>query len=390
MTIKPGPADPAAILADLIRCPSVTPAEGGALTFLERRLASLGFRTERLRFTQADTPDIDNLLATIGDGGPHLLFAGHSDVVPAGEVAKWRAPPFGGQVVDGMLYGRGAVDMKGAIACFIAAASDFIGPGMKGGTLSFLITGDEEGPAVNGTVKVLGWAKEHGHTFDAALIGEPTNSKAVGDTIKIGRRGSLSGTITVTGTQGHSAYPHLADNPIPPLVAMVSALTSAPLDEGTKDFQPSHIAITSIDTGNPAFNVIPGAASARFNIRFNDHWSFESLEKWLRDTLGAASGGTPFMLAFEPMTSDVFLTKAENLTGTLSAAIKDVTGRAPERSTTGGTSDARFVKDYCPVVEFGLVGATMHQIDERVPLSDLALLTQIYARFLSLFFARGS
>jgi len=389
MSTAHGKADPAAILADLIRCPSVTPAEGGAISYLEKRLQALGFRTERLRFSEEGTPDIDNLFASIGSGAPHLVFCGHSDVVPAGEAAKWRAPPFEGRVVDGALYGRGAVDMKGGVASFLAAAEDFVG-GMKQGTLSLLITGDEEGAAVNGTVKVLGWTKERGEKFDAALVGEPTSSKAVGDMIKIGRRGSLSGTITVTGKQGHSAYPHLADNPIPRLVAMVSALTAAPLDEGTKDFQPSHIAITSIDTGNPAFNVIPGAASARFNIRFNDRWSFTSLEQWLREKLDGAAGGKPYMLAFEPMTSDVFLTKADGLTGTLSAAIKEVTGSAPEPSTTGGTSDARFVKNYCPVVEFGLVGATMHQIDERVPLVDLATLTQIYARFLALYFARAA
>jgi succinyl-diaminopimelate desuccinylase len=387
MTHSHGQADPAAILADLIRCPSVTPAEGGAISYLEKKLKALGFRTERLRFSDAGTPDIDNLLATIGSGAPHLVFCGHSDVVPAGEAGKWTAPPFEGRVVGGALYGRGAVDMKGGIAAFLAAAEDFV-RGLKRGSLSLLITGDEEGAAVNGTVKVLNWAQERGITFDAALVGEPTNAKTVGDTIKVGRRGSLSGTITVTGKQGHSAYPHHADNPIPRLVAMVAALTAAPLDEGTKDFQPSHIAITSIDTGNPAFNVIPGAASARFNIRFNDRWSFATLEKWLRDTLDRASGGKPYMLAFEPMTSDVFLTKAETLTGTLAAAITDVTGTTPELSTTGGTSDARFVKNYCPVVEFGLVGATMHQVDEHVSLSDLALLTRIYAGFLTRYFSR--
>jgi succinyl-diaminopimelate desuccinylase len=362
MNMEHLPVDPAAVLADLIRCPSVTPAEGGALSYLERRLKALGFRTERLVFSDKNTPDIDNLFATIGSGAPHLLFAGHGDVVPAGDESRWRAPPFEGRAIDGTIYGRGAVDMKGAIACFVAAAAETIAQGMPKGTLSFLITGDEEGPAVNGTAKVLRWAKEHGHNFDAALIGEPSNTQAIGDSIKVGRRGSLSGTIVVTGKQGHSAYPHLADNPIPRIVAMAQSLLSTPLDSGSDAFQPSHIEITSIDTGNPAFNVIPAAAAMRFNVRFNDRWTF----------------------------AEAFLTRAPALTETLIAAIREATGRSPTLSTAGGTSDARFVKDYCPVVEFGLVGATMHQTDERVPVADLALLTRIYARFLALYFARGA
>jgi succinyl-diaminopimelate desuccinylase len=384
------PVDPAAVLADLIRCPSVTPAEGGALSYLEKRLKTLGFRTERLVFSDKGTPDVDNLFATVGSGAPHLLFAGHSDVVPTGDESRWRVPPFEGRVVDGQIYGRGAVDMKGAIACFVAAAAETIAKGMPRGTLSFLITGDEEGPAVNGTAKVLRWAREHGHNFDAALIGEPSNSQAIGDSIKVGRRGSLSGTIFVTGKQGHSAYPHLADNPIPRIVAMASALISTPLDAGSDAFQPSHIEITSIDTGNPAFNVIPAAATMRFNVRFNDHWTFATLDKWLRERLDAAAGGKPYRLDYEPLTGEAFLTKAPELTETLIAAIREAAGRSPTLSTAGGTSDARFVKDYCPVVEFGLVGATMHQTDERVPLADLSLLTRVYARFLALYFARGA
>jgi succinyl-diaminopimelate desuccinylase len=390
MTIEHLPVDPVAVLADLIRCPSVTPAEAGALTYLERRLKALGIRTERLVFSDKNTPDVDNLFATIGSGAPHLLFAGHSDVVPAGEESRWRAPPFEGRVVDGAAHGRGAVDMKGAIACFMAAAAELIAGGMPKGTLSFLITGDEEGPAVNGTVKVLRWAKERGLKFDAALIGEPSNAQAIGDSIKIGRRGSLAGTISVSGKQGHSAYPHLADNPIPRIVAMASALLSTPLDSGSDAFQPSHIEITSIDTGNPAFNVIPALAAMRFNVRFNDRWTFAMLDKWLRERLDAAAGGKPYRLDYEPLTGEAFLTRAPELTGTLIAAIREVTGRTPTLSTAGGTSDARFVKDYCPVVEFGLVGATMHQANEHVPLADLAVLTQIYSRFLSLFFARGA
>ena len=382
-----GRVDPAAILADLIRCPSVTPAEGGALDYLEGRLRAAGFLVERLRFSEPGTPEVDNLFAIFGSGAPHLLFAGHSDVVPAGDAAQWTAPPFEGRVVGDALYGRGAVDMKGAIACFLAAAADFIARGMPRGTLSLLITGDEEGPAVNGTAKVLRWAREQGHRIDAALVGEPSNASAIGDTIKVGRRGSLAGTITVTGRQGHSAYPEHADNPIPRLVAMAGALIATRLDEGSAAFQPSHLEITSIDVGNPAFNVIPGEAKARFNIRFNDRWSFAKLERWLRERLDGAAVGKPYRLDFEPMTSDVFLTRADGLIDTLAAAVKEVTGRTPELSTAGGTSDARFIKDYCPVVEFGLVGARMHQIDEHVPIADLALLTRVYARFLALYFA---
>jgi succinyl-diaminopimelate desuccinylase len=390
MTIEHVPVDPAAVLADLIRCPSVTPAEGGALDYLEKRLKALGFRTERLVFSQSGTPDVDNLFATTGSGRPHLLFAGHSDVVPAGDESRWRAPPFEGRTIDGAIHGRGAVDMKGAIACFLAAAAEFIAKGAPAGTLSLLITGDEEGPAVNGTARALRWAAEQGLTFDAALIGEPSSSEAIGDTVKIGRRGSLSGTVTVTGKQGHSAYPHLADNPIPRTVAMAAALIATPLDGGSDAFQPSHVEITSIDVGNPAFNVIPAAATMRFNVRFNDRWTFATLEKELRERLDAAAGGKPYSLVLEPLNSEAFLTHAPELVDTLSAAIRDVTGRIPALSTGGGTSDARFVKDYCPVVEFGLVGATMHQTDERVPVADLALLTRIYARFLALYFARGT
>jgi succinyl-diaminopimelate desuccinylase len=291
--------------------------------------------------------------------------------------------------MDGAVYGRGAVDMKGAIACFIAAAAETIAKGMPKGTISLLITGDEEGPAVNGTVKVLRWAKEHGHVFDGALVGEPSNGQAIGDSIKVGRRGSLSGTITVAGKQGHSAYPHLADNPIPRIMAMAQSILTTPLDSGSEAFQPSHIEVTSIDTGNPAFNVIPASASMRFNMRFNDRWTFAMLDKWLRERLDAAAGGKPYRLDYEPLTGEAFLTKAPELTDTLVKAIREATGRSPTLSTAGGTSDARFVKEYCPVVEFGLVGATMHQTDERVPVADLALLTRIYARFLALYFARS-
>ncbi len=382
------PADPVAIAQSLIRCPSVTPAEGGALAFLESVLAAAGFAVARPVFSASGTPDVENLFATIGAGAPHFVFAGHTDVVPPGDAAAWRHGPFAGAVENGVLFGRGAVDMKGGIAAFVAAALDFVTAGTWRGTLSFLITGDEEGPSVNGTVKLLAWAAARGHRFDAALVGEPTNPGALGEAIKVGRRGSLSGTIRVDGRQGHVAYPHLADNPVPRLVALLAALGSGPLDGGTDRFQPSNLEITSVDVGNATFNVIPASASARFNIRFNDRWTAAALEAYIRAKLDAATpaGAAAYRLSLEPAMSDVFLTRADSLIAPLADAIDDVTGRRPELSTSGGTSDARFIKDYCPVVEFGLVGRTMHQVDEHTPVADLLALTRIYRNFLARFF----
>ena len=389
---QPISTDPIAVLQRLIACRSVTPAEGGALDYLAEVLGGAGFATERLSFSAPGTPDIDNLFATIGSGDPHLVFAGHTDVVPPGDEASWSHPPFAGAIAGGQLYGRGAVDMKGGIAAFLAAALDHrgdkaAGGGARGGTLSFLITGDEEGPAINGTVKLLDWARRQGHRFDAALVGEPTSQRQIGDTIKIGRRGSRSGTIRAIGRQGHVAYPELADNPVRSLVRVLDRLLAAKLDEGSQAFQPSNLEVTSVDVGNPAFNVIPGEARARFNIRFNDHWSGKELEAWLRREIATAASGASVELAIEPGGSDWFLTRSEALVGRLSAAIEAVTGGAPELSTDGGTSDARFFKDLCPVVEFGLVGQTMHQVDERVAVADLRVLTGIYRRFLDQFFA---
>jgi succinyl-diaminopimelate desuccinylase len=379
---------PATLLKALIACRSVTPAEGGALVLLAEVLERAGFAVERMRFSALGTPDVENLFASIGSGAPHLVFAGHTDVVPPGDEARWSHPPFAAETADGMVFGRGAVDMKGGIAAFLAAAVDFLGANRRPrGTLSFLITGDEEGPSVNGTVKLVDWALKQGHRFDAALVGEPTCAKAIGDTIKIGRRGSLSGTIRVAGRQGHVAYPHLADNPVKTLIRLLDRLIEAKLDEGSADFQPSNLEVTSIDVGNPAFNVIPAEATARVNIRFNDGWSAASLEIWLRRELDAAAMGARYSLTIEPGGSEAFLTRSEALVGRLSAAIRDETGLTPELSTSGGTSDARFFKDYCPVVEFGLVGATMHQIDERVPVTDLDRLAAIYRRFLDGFFS---
>ncbi|MET4635862.1 succinyl-diaminopimelate desuccinylase [Kaistia defluvii] len=381
--------DPIRILQDLIRCPSVTPAEGGALAYLDGVLAEAGFTVDRPVFSEVGTPDVENLFATIGSGAPHFVFAGHTDVVPPGDEAHWLHGPFSGDIVDGMLYGRGAVDMKGGIAAFTAAALDFLAEsGLKRGTISLLITGDEEGPSINGTVKLLDWAAKKGHRFDAAIVGEPTNPERLGDAIKIGRRGSLSGTITVQGRQGHVAYPHLAVNPIPQLMKLIRRLTAEALDHGNERFDASNLEFIGLDVDNKAWNVIPAEASARFNIRFNDEWNRDTLEAWLRSRLQEAAGNEiDFELELVPTGSASFLTHSDKLIGTLSDAVEASTGRRPALSTSGGTSDARFIKDYCPVVEFGLVGQTMHQIDERVSVADLQTLTAIYRGFLDQYFA---
>jgi len=374
--------DPVELTAALIRCPSVTPAEGGALALLEERLASLGFACHRLKFSAKGTPDVDNLYARIGTSAPHLCFAGHSDVVPVGSAKAWTVEPFGGALVNGELYGRGATDMKGAIAAFAAAASRFLAErGAEfGGSISLLITGDEEGPAINGTRKVLEWLAAKGERLDACIVGEPTNPERLGDMIKIGRRGSLVGRLEVRGTQGHTAYPHLADNAAHKIVRMLSALLSEPLDEGSRYFQPSTLEIASIDVANPANNVIPGEAAARFNIRFNDLHTPESLEAWLRRRLDGVS--RDYDLAIE-VSGVAFVTSPGPLSRLVAAAIAQVTGMTPELSTTGGTSDARFIKDHCPVVEFGLVGRTMHKVDESVAVQDLEQLTRIYEAVLA-------
>jgi succinyl-diaminopimelate desuccinylase len=392
------PTDPAENLAALIRCPSVTPAEGGALTALEAMLTPLGFAVERPVFSADGTPDIENLHARRPGEGPHLAFAGHTDVVPVGDEAAWTHPPFAAEIVDGVMYGRGAVDMKGGIACFVAALARHVGEtGGPRGSVSLLITGDEEGPAINGTAKLLEWAAARGESWDAAIVGEPTNPQALGDMIKIGRRGSLTGDIVVHGRQGHIAYPHLADNPVRGMVALLDALLHPALDDGTENFQPSNLEITTVDVGNPATNVIPAKATATFNIRYNDAWTAESLQAEIHNRLDRAALRTKlrpgkedavaFELRWRVSPSPVFLTRDDRLTGGLSAAIRAVTGREPALSTSGGTSDARFIKDYCPVVEFGLVGQTMHMVDERVALADLETLTAIYRRFIEDWFA---
>src|SRR5215217_3621762 len=379
------PADPVAIARDLIRCPSVTPAEGGALAYLERLLKAAGFTVHRPVFHQPGTADVENLYARIGTASPHLVFAGHTDVVPPGDEAAWRHGPFAGEIAEGVLHGRGAVDMKGGVACFLAAALDHLAAngGRPKGSLSFLITGDEEGVAVNGTVKLLKWAAERGERFDNCILGEPTNPQMLGDAIKIGRRGSLNGVLVVTGKQGHVAYPQLAENPARGLVQLMSALMAEPLDRGSAQFDPSNLEFTSIDIGNRTVNLIPAEARARFNIRFNDQHTQQSLKQTIEQRAAAAAAGkVRHSFIWEPSNADVFIAPPGPFIDLVAAAIKEVTGRAPELSTSGGTSDARFIKNYCPVVEFGLVGTTMHQTDERVPLADLHALTAVYARVL--------
>ncbi|SCX06236.1 Succinyl-diaminopimelate desuccinylase [Agrobacterium sp. DSM 25558] len=388
--------DPVANLAALIRCPSVTPAEGGALTLLDTLLTPIGFAVDRVMATEEGTPDVENLYARLGDHGPHLMFAGHTDVVPVGDEAAWSHPPFAAEIAGGEMFGRGAVDMKGGIACFVAAIARHIEKhGKPEGSVSFLITGDEEGPSINGTSKLLEWAAAKGETWDACVVGEPTNPDQLGDMIKIGRRGSLSGRIVVHGVQGHAAYPHLADNPLRGMLQLTQALMDPPFDNGTDNFQPSNLEITTIDTGNAATNVIPSKATASFNIRFNDTWTAETLRAEIIRRLDEAAADGALRPDRSPVTYDiiwadrpahVFLTRNNALISSLSGAVAEVTGNEPKLSTTGGTSDARFIKDYCPVVEFGLVGQTMHMVDERVAVADLETLTRIYEVFIERWF----
>lgn len=373
--------DPLSLAQALIRRPSVTPADEGALDILADALSSLGFHCTRLSFgAEAGRPPIANLYARRGRQGPNFCFAGHTDVVPEGQ--GWSVPPFEGRVVDGHLYGRGAADMKGAIACFVAAAARLPAESSSAGSISLLITGDEEGRALDGTVRVLEWLAGHGEKLDACLVGEPTNPRQLGEMIKIGRRGSLNGRLRVLGAQGHVAYPHLADNPLPRLLAMLQAISAQPLDEGTAHFQPSTLALTSIDVGNQATNIIPAEGRAAFNIRFNDSHSGASLEQWLRRRFDEIGGA--YELEIE-VSGESFVTPPGPLSDTLCRAIAEVTGRTAELSTTGGTSDARFIKNTCPVVEFGLIGQSMHKADEHVSLADLEALTSIYQRVLGTF-----
>jgi succinyl-diaminopimelate desuccinylase len=378
-----------ALAQGLIRCPSVTPLDAGALDVLTRVLKQGHFSCERLTFTEDGTEPIDNLFARIGAGPPHLCFAGHTDVVPPGDGKLWSHPPFAAEIADGRLYGRGASDMKGAIACFAAAALDYAKAKDReiDGTISLLITGDEEGPSVNGTRKVLEWMEKNGQKPEHCIVGEPTNAKRLGETIKIGRRGSLNGKLTVTGMQGHVAYPHLASNPAKGMVQVLTLFYDTPLDYGSAHFSPSNLEVTSIDVGNPATNVIPARAEARFNVRFNDQHTPESLQAFLREQARHVLVGSElsFTLEFEPP-SPTFLTEPGPLDALLSEAVSEMTGITPSLATDGGTSDARFIKDYCPVVEFGLTTETIHKADENAAVSDLEKLTAIYRRFIDLYF----
>ena len=385
--------DPIELTQALIRCPSVTPQEGGALDFLQRVLEQAGFNCHRLVFSEPDTPDVDNLYARLGTDAPHLCFAGHTDVVPPGDEKAWSHPPFGGDVVDGRLYGRGAADMKGGVACFLAAALRYLRDRQNGcpGSISFLITGDEEGPALNGTRKVLEWLKARGERLDHCLLGEPSNPAALGEAIKIGRRGSLNGVLTISGKQGHVAYPDLAANPVPGLLAVLNRFLAEPLDEGNAHFMPSNLEVTSIDVGNKAENVIPASAAAMFNIRFNDHHTADSLKARLRDLAGETLAKFDLSHSFRfRVTGGCFLTEPGPLVDALRDTIREETGRTPELSTGGGTSDARFIKDYCPVIEFGLINATIHAVDEHVKVADLHQLTAIYERFIARYFDQFS
>jgi succinyl-diaminopimelate desuccinylase len=369
----------------------VTPSEGGALSLLQSVLEPAGFTCHRLVFSEPGTPDVENLYARIGTARPNLCFAGHTDVVPPGDERAWSVPPFAAEVQVGMLFGRGAVDMKGGIACFVAAALRHLAAagGRPAGSISLLITGDEEGPSINGTAKVLDWLDARGEALDAALVGEPSNPAALGDEIKIGRRGSIVGELVVFGRQGHAAYPAKTENPIPKLARIIDRLSTVPIDAGTAHFEPSNLQVTVIQVPNTASNVIPAQARALFNIRYNDIWTRATIEDWARLQCEAAANGVGarYELSFSG-TGDVFLTKPGALVETMSKAVESVTDRRPALTTGGGTSDARFIKDYCPVIEFGLVNQTIHAVDERVAISDLETLARIYERFIAGFFAR--
>lgn len=370
--------DPLPLARALIRCNSVTPADGGSQEVLADALNRLGFTVHRLRYG-----DIENVFARLGIDGPHFCFAGHTDVVPVGAV-NWRDNPFGGEVRDGVLYGRGACDMKGAIAAFVAGVAKHLSSGKSKGSISFLITGDEEGPAVDGTVKVLEWMKAHDQIPDFCLVGEPTCPVQLGDMVKIGRRGSVNFKIEVHGTQGHVAYPHRVDNPVHRLVSALHALTAAPIDAGTDWFEPSTLQLTSIDVGNTATNVVPPSARAALNIRFNEKHTGASLIAWVKATLARYAERFDVEAS---ISGESFVTQPGPMVDIVRKAIVGATGIEPKLDTGGGTSDARFIANYCPVAEFGLVGATMHQTDERVPVAELRDLARVYHDVIAAFLA---
>ena len=375
--------DPVDLTAALVRCPSVTPAEGGAIDLLQRMLAAAGFRTER-----ADRNGIANLYARWGTGGPVLGFNGHTDVVPPGERTAWRHDPFGAAIEGGTLHGRGAADMKSGVAAFVAAAMDFVAETPPEGSVTITITGDEEGDAADGTAAILDWMAENGERMDHCLVGEPTCPGTMGEMIKIGRRGSMTAYLRAYGVQGHAAYPHLAKNPLPALVRLLDRLASRELDAGTEHFDPSTLAITTIDTGNPANNVIPAEARATVNIRFNDAHDSAELSRWIEEEadLAAKEFGVGIAARLQ-VSGESFVTPPGPFTDLVATAVEAETGMKPELSTSGGTSDARFIKDHCPVVEVGLVGSTMHKVDERVSVAHIVALKGIYGRILREYFA---
>ncbi len=399
--LAPSVTDVVELTRELVRCESVTPREAGALQILEKVLASLGFRCERMDFTQAGTDDVANLYARIGGDGPnsdgtnsgkHFCFAGHSDVVPVGDLSSWTIGPFAAELSGGYLFGRGAADMKGAIAAFTEAAQRFLARrGCDfGGSISLLITGDEEGPAVNGTVKMLKKLAERGETIDACIVGEPTSSKRFGDMMKIGRRGSMTVDMVVRGIQGHVGYPERLDNPIHRLSALIDALIREPIDSGSKHFQPSSLQFTTVDVGNKATNIAPGIVKARFNTRFNDKWTSKTLLAHLTERLeraNAALGGNGVFELKAEVSGESFYTPPGPLSELVAGAVRDVAGVETELSTTGGTSDARFIRSYCPVLEFGLVGETMHKVDEKSAIADLKTLARVYETVLDRYFA---
>jgi succinyl-diaminopimelate desuccinylase len=377
--------DPQILLERLIACPSVTPEAAGALDLLARELEAIGFAVTQLRFDGDGSYPVDNLFAIRGSGGRRLLFAGHTDVVPPGDRGNWTSDPFVARKADGRLYGRGAADMKSGIAAFVAAAAAIPA---DAGTVMLAITNDEEADAINGTEKLMAWAQVQQHHFDFAIVGEPSSAATLGDSIKIGRRGSLSGIITVTGSQGHVAYPDKANNPLPTLARIVTALDTD-IDTGTAHFPASNLEVTSIDVGNAISNVIPAAGTIRFNIRYNDLWTSDTLAEWVRGRIASVDhGGATVSFAVAGVPSRSFLSPLSDDVDTLSDAIAGVAGRRPEFSTGGGTSDARFIAQYGPVVECGLVGPSMHKADEHIAIADLIGLTEIYRAFMLRFFGR--
>ncbi|WP_028879700.1 succinyl-diaminopimelate desuccinylase [Terasakiella pusilla] len=372
----------------LIRCPSVTPLEAGALDYLQSVLDGLGFTCQRLPFTQEGTDPVDNLYARYGTSGKNLCFAGHTDVVPVGQVDRWKFDPFGAVIEDGVLYGRGVSDMKGGIACWVAALVDLFESGWRpSGSLSLLITGDEEGPSINGTVKMLSHLSDKGETWDACITGEPTCDQTIGDVIKIGRRGCLDGHIVAYGKQGHTGYPHMADNAAHRLLAMLQGLVAWQIDAGTDYFDPSNLAVSTMDIGNPAVNIIPGQAKASFNLRYTNLHTGESLEKNIREVLTKGAGGAEHYTLEIHNQGNAFLTEPGTLTQVVAKACEEVCALTPKFSTSGGTSDSRFISNYCQVVDFGLRNHTIHQVNESAPVADINRLTQVYKRIIETYFA---